>query len=93
MPHRLSLTALTEKLSHRELSSREVTQACLDRIRDVDARLHAFLHVNEQDALAQAETADARLAAGERHPLLGVPIAIKDVLAVKGERLSCALVR
>jgi len=90
MPHRLTLSALTDKLSRRELSSREATQSCLDRIRAVDSRLHAFLHLDEQEALAQAEAADQRRAAGEQSPLLGVPIAVKDVLAVKGQRLSCA---
>jgi aspartyl-tRNA(Asn)/glutamyl-tRNA(Gln) amidotransferase subunit A len=90
MPHRLTIAALSDKLFRRELSSREATQACLDRIRQVDGRLRAFLHVDEADALAQAEAADRRLAAGERGKLLGVPIAIKDVLAVRGQRLSCA---
>jgi aspartyl-tRNA(Asn)/glutamyl-tRNA(Gln) amidotransferase subunit A len=90
MPHRLDIHELTEKLARRELSSKEATQACLNRIREVDPRLNAFLHVDEQDALAQAEAADQRRAQGAQSSLLGVPLAIKDLLAVRGQRLSCA---
>ncbi|MDW8308475.1 MAG: Asp-tRNA(Asn)/Glu-tRNA(Gln) amidotransferase subunit GatA [Verrucomicrobiales bacterium] len=89
----LALAELTEKLARREVSSREVTQACLDQIRRLDDRLRAFLHVNAEDALAQADAADRALATGATHaqqPLLGVPIALKDIIAVKGQPLTCA---
>ncbi|MCX8089922.1 MAG: Asp-tRNA(Asn)/Glu-tRNA(Gln) amidotransferase subunit GatA [Verrucomicrobiae bacterium] len=89
----LALAELTEKLARREVSSREVTQACLDQIRRLDDRLRAFLHVNAEDALAQADAADRALATGATHaqqPLLGVPVALKDIIAVKGQPLTCA---
>jgi aspartyl-tRNA(Asn)/glutamyl-tRNA(Gln) amidotransferase subunit A len=90
MLNQLTLSEVAEKLAGREASSRAVTQACLDQVARVDGQIHAFLSHDAADALAQADAADKRLAAGERSPLLGVPIAIKDVLAVKGHPLNCA---
>lgn len=89
MLNRLTITELGEKLASRAISSREAVQACLDRVKSVDGSIHAFLSYDAPDALAQAEEADRRLAAGERAPLLGIPIAIKDVIAVKDQPLSC----
>jgi aspartyl-tRNA(Asn)/glutamyl-tRNA(Gln) amidotransferase subunit A len=64
---------------------------CLDQIQRVDGRLHAFLSYDAADAMAQAGQADQALASGAADkPLLGVPIAIKDVIAVRGQPLSCA---
>jgi len=91
--NQLSISELTDKLAKREVSSREVTQACLDQIQSQDSRLHAFLNCDAANALAQADAADEAIASGTTHgqqPLLGVPIAIKDVIAVKGQPLTCA---
>lgn len=77
---RLSAADLSARLSAGEVSSAEVTRAHLDRIRDVDGDIHAFLHVNEH-ALDAAAEVDRRRAGGESlSPLAGVPLAIKDVL-------------
>jgi len=92
MLNQLTLSQLTARLAKREVSARETLQACLDQIQRVDGRLHAFLSYDEKDALAQADVADRALAAGATHarqPLLGVPIALKDVLAVKNQPLGC----
>ncbi|HLH54730.1 MAG TPA: Asp-tRNA(Asn)/Glu-tRNA(Gln) amidotransferase subunit GatA [Verrucomicrobiae bacterium] len=89
MLNQLTICELGKKLAAREVSSREAVQACLERVRSVDGTIRAFLGYNEADALAQADAADRRLAAGERAPLLGIPVAIKDVIAVKGQRLTC----
>lgn len=86
----LSIGDLRERLRRREVTACEVLQACLRRIETADKRLHAFLHVDAADALAQAEVADQRLARGDSLPLLGIPIAIKDAIAVKGHPLTCA---
>jgi len=88
------LTALTihesaELLRRREVSSRELAEAALDRIAAVDARVHAFLTVTPEHALERADAADARLAEGDASPLLGVPVAIKDVLVTQGIRTTC----
>ena len=90
MLNQLTISELTAKLARREISAREATQACLDQIARVDSRLHAFLSYDADDALAQADAADQSLAAGgPARPLLGVPIAVKDVLAVKNQPLNC----
>ena len=88
MLNQLTISELTAKLARREVSAREATQACLDQIARVDGRIHAFISHDGADALAQADAADRALAAGERKPLLGVPIAVKDVLAVKNQPLN-----
>ena len=90
MVHFLTIHQLLEQLRAGELSSREATQACLDRVEKVDDRLNAFISVDAADALAQADAADQSRAAGEDLPMLGVPVAIKDVLAVKDQPLNCA---
>jgi aspartyl-tRNA(Asn)/glutamyl-tRNA(Gln) amidotransferase subunit A len=90
MLNQLNISELTTKLARRAISAREATQACLDQIARVDSQIHAFISHDATDALAQADAADKALAAGEKKPLLGVPIAVKDVLAVKGQPLNCA---
>ena len=90
MAHFLTIHQLLEQLRAGELSSREATQACLDRVEKVDDRLNAFISVDATDALAQADAADQSRAVGEDLPMLGVPVAVKDVLAVKDQPLNCA---
>ncbi|MDQ1614807.1 MAG: aspartyl-tRNA(Asn)/glutamyl-tRNA(Gln) amidotransferase subunit, partial [Actinomycetota bacterium] len=83
---RLSAGELAALLAAGETSSLEVTRAHLDRIEAVDPALHAFLQVDTEGALAQARSADERRAAepAEASALLGVPVAVKDVVATKG---------
>ena len=79
-----SLTAaeLAEKIHSRELTSREVTQAFLDRIAETNEELNSFLHVGAEEALAAADAVDKALDAGEEPAsgLAGVPLALKDLL-------------
>ncbi|MGM1016469.1 MAG: Asp-tRNA(Asn)/Glu-tRNA(Gln) amidotransferase subunit GatA [Actinomycetota bacterium] len=77
---RWTAAELADRLASGEVSSREATQAHLDRISEVDTSVHAFLHVHD-GALAAADAVDAQRAAGvELGALAGVPLAIKDVL-------------
>ena len=81
---------LATDLAAGEVTSVELTEAHLDRIAEVDDRVHAFLHVDPEGALRQAAESDARRSRGEaRGPLDGVPIAVKDVLATRGLPTSC----
>jgi aspartyl-tRNA(Asn)/glutamyl-tRNA(Gln) amidotransferase subunit A len=89
MPNQLTISELRARLARREVSARETMQACLDRVHQVEANIHAFISHNDADALAQADAADQALARGDAKPLLGVPIGIKDVLAVKDHPLNC----
>ena len=79
-----SLTAaeLAEKIHSREITSREVTQAFLDRIAETNEGLNSFLHVGAEEALAAADAVDKALDAGEEPAsgLAGVPLALKDLL-------------
>ncbi len=92
MLNQLTIAELTARLARREVSAREATQACLDQIQRVDGQIKAFLSHDAADALAQADAADAAIAVGadfKERPLLGVPIAVKDVLCVKNQPLNC----
>ena len=93
MLRRLSITDLTARLARREVSAREALDACLEQVDRVDPRVKAFLSIDRDDARAQADAADRELAAGgvpEGRPLLGVPVALKDVLAHRGQPLQCS---
>jgi amidase len=79
------LARQAELIAAGDLSSRELTEACLERIARLDPTLNAFRVVLAERALAEAAQADGRRGSGDRRPLLGVPIAIKDDTDVAGE--------
>ena len=87
---KLSATAIAGLIQTGEASAVEVAQAHLDRITKVDDRIHAFLHLDADGAVAAAREVDAKRRAGEQlGPLAGVPLALKDVLAMKGVPTTC----
>lgn len=78
-------------LDSRQVSAVELTRAALDRVGEVEDRVRAFVTVSESVALAQAEAADARIAAGDAaHPLAGVPMQLKDNMAARGIPTTCS---
>ncbi len=81
--------ALRQLLDARELSSVELTEAYLERIAAVDDRVRSFVTVTRNTALEQATDADRRIASGEAGPLLGVPMALKDLLSTAGIVTTC----
>jgi aspartyl-tRNA(Asn)/glutamyl-tRNA(Gln) amidotransferase subunit A len=82
---RLTAAEIAGKVASGEVSAVEVAQAHLDRIGAVDGRVHAFLQVDREGALAAARAVDAKRAAGEPlSPLAGVPLAMKDVVVTEG---------
>ena len=87
--HTLSVAALGEALRRKELSSVELTKYFLERIAIYDADLNAFITVTGDIALSDAARADERRSRGEDGPLLGIPIAHKDIFCTRGVRTSC----
>jgi aspartyl-tRNA(Asn)/glutamyl-tRNA(Gln) amidotransferase subunit A len=89
MPHQLSLGELADQLSAGRLSSVELTRHYLARIERLNPALNAVITVTADDALQGAAAADLRRAAGERGPLLGIPLIHKDIFCTDGVRTSC----
>jgi aspartyl-tRNA(Asn)/glutamyl-tRNA(Gln) amidotransferase subunit A len=95
----LGVVEASALLARRTLSARELTEACLVRIRERDGvhshdgdpeSINAWVRVYEEDALAAAARADERLAAGDAPPLCGVPIGLKDLYAVAGKPVTAS---
>ena len=89
-PALLSLTAVAQAIAQKRLSSREVTQSCLERIAKWQPRLNAFMAVEAEAALSAADMADEALADGKpKGPLHGVPLAHKDMYYDAGRVVTC----
>lgn len=85
------LSQLIEKLEKSEITSVELTQAYIDRIEAIDDKVNAFIHLDKEDALAQAAASDKRRQQGQSlGELDGIPVGFKDVIAVDGQPLTCA---
>jgi len=98
-PADLGVVEAAAALAARDLSSRELTEACLARIRERDGThshdgdpesINAWIRVYEDDALAAANRADERLASGGAPSLCGIPIGLKDLYAVAGKPLTAS---
>ncbi len=77
-------------LKSKEYSSKELTKAYIESIRQKDERLGAFLYVDEEAALLMAEDADRRLSKGDSSPLCGIPMALKDNICTRSLPTTCA---
>ncbi len=88
-PYELTIAQASRQLAAGSLSSRELTQSCLERIEAVDDKVKAFLVVTPEQALAQADEADTIRARGDAQPLCGIPLSVKDLLCTKGIVTTC----
>ncbi len=87
----LNATELVRQLTAGEVTSAALTKTFLDRIARYDGAVKAFLRVDADAALAQAEAIDYRRKAGKPlGPLAGLPVAVKDLLCTQGEPTTCA---
>lgn len=88
--HQLTIAELVKGLRQKDFSSRELTQHYLDRIARLDGIYNSYITATPEIALAQADAADKRLAAGNAPSLCGIPLAHKDIFCTTGVRTSCA---
>ena len=89
-PYEATIHEAHDLLQSHQLSSVELTRSVLERIEAVDPLVHAYVTVTADLAMQSARDADARRAAGEDNPFLGVPVALKDVISTQGVRTTCS---
>ncbi|MEE4376442.1 MAG: amidase, partial [Candidatus Competibacteraceae bacterium] len=87
--HDKTIAQLAAGLASGAFSSEELTRDLLARIESHNGTLNAFITITAEQALAQAKAADQRRAAGDGGPLVGIPIAHKDLFCTRGVRTSC----
>ncbi|MBI2210989.1 MAG: Asp-tRNA(Asn)/Glu-tRNA(Gln) amidotransferase subunit GatA [Deltaproteobacteria bacterium] len=89
--HALTLHDLHGKLEKREVSSVEITESVFQRISSTEEKLHCYITLCRDAAVQEAKRADERLKRGEASaPLLGIPVALKDIFLTRGLRTTCA---
>ncbi len=88
--NQLTIKEAIEKLDAGEITSVDLTRACLDRIKELNAKLNTLLTVCEEEAMREASVADERRAKGEKGGLLGIPYIAKDNMMTKGVRTTAA---
>ncbi len=88
--YNLNIYEVLSLLENKELSSFELTLNLIKRIKERDKTLNAYIDFDEEYALTQAKEADDLRAKGKKKAMLGVPIAIKDLINVKGQPCRCA---
>lgn len=90
MGYQLTIHEASQLLRNKKLSSVELTKACLERIQQVEPKVHALVTVTDELALRQAKKADEFIARGDVHPITGIPVVIKDNMCTKGVRTTCS---
>lgn len=87
--YEMTLKQALQKLDDGEVSSVDLMKSCLDRVDQVEDDVKSFIHLDKDSALAKAEQADAKRKAGGSGKLLGIPLALKDLLCTKGVKTTC----
>ena len=87
--HNKSISELSKLLHEKKISSTELTQHFLNRIKQFDPSLNSFITLTEENALKQAKKADEKIATGNAEVLTGIPIAQKDIFCTSGIKTTC----
>jgi aspartyl-tRNA(Asn)/glutamyl-tRNA(Gln) amidotransferase subunit A len=87
--HELTIHEAYGLLQSKRISSEELTKAVFQRIGEVESAVSAYVTLNEKQAMAQAQAADAVIRRGEAVPLTGIPVAVKDLLCTQGLKTTC----
>jgi aspartyl-tRNA(Asn)/glutamyl-tRNA(Gln) amidotransferase subunit A len=88
-PFELSITEASKQMAEGNLTAINLTQSCLERMEEVEKDIQAFITIDREGALKQAEAADKTRKKGVAGMLCGIPLSIKDLLATKGLRTTC----
>jgi aspartyl-tRNA(Asn)/glutamyl-tRNA(Gln) amidotransferase subunit A len=88
-PYELTISEACAQMQEGNLSAMALTQSCLARIEEIEKDLHAFITIDTDGALQQAEQADKERKKGVAGRLCGIPLSIKDLLATKGLKTTC----
>ncbi len=88
-PYEMTISQAAEELRSGSLTARELTDSCLNRIKQTDGRIGSYISVCGDKAMAQAEAADKRLTEGGGGPLCGIPLSIKDLICTQGIKTTC----
>jgi aspartyl-tRNA(Asn)/glutamyl-tRNA(Gln) amidotransferase subunit A len=85
-----SAKELSQLIRSRELTSKEITEAYIKRIKETDDKIHAFISCDFEDALKTADECDKKLKEESvLPPLFGIPIAVKDILCIRNKKVTC----
>jgi len=88
--NQLTIHEAHKLLMEKKVSSVELTEACLERIKQVEPHVSAIVTVTDELAMEQARRADELIASGDSRPLTGIPTLIKDVMCTRGVRTTCS---
>jgi len=87
--YQLTIHELQEKIRKREITAAQIIQSVFGRINAVEEKVHAYIRLMKDEALEAAAKADEFIEKGDRRPLTGIPIALKDIVCTKGITTTC----
>lgn len=88
--YKLTIHEAVEKLKNKEITSKQLTTSVLERIEIVEEKIDAYISIDKEGALKQAELADKAIEEGKTGPLTGIPLSIKDLICTEGTKTTCA---
>jgi aspartyl-tRNA(Asn)/glutamyl-tRNA(Gln) amidotransferase subunit A len=87
--NQLTIHGLQEKIKNGDVSATQITESVFSRIDAVEERVHSYIRLIKDEALAAAAKADENIKKGDIKPLTGIPVALKDIVCTKGIITTC----